>query len=121
MRRLLRTSTLPPPYWADIPVYDDRTEATTNMSFPMLLPHEMLAHLIKGGANLEDLCSIGDPQMESVRRDVAKQVGAPLHGFVVSVFMAMEFLVREDSCRGVIMELGGLQTGGERVLMKCNG
>ena len=47
LRALLRNVTWPDMYWADIPVLDPDTGLEHMISFPFMLPHEIIRHLLE--------------------------------------------------------------------------
>lgn len=46
MTRILRTCTMPSAYFADVPLYDADTGGVSIQSVALLLPHELLAHMV---------------------------------------------------------------------------
>ena len=58
-RKAIRKSKLPPPYYAQIPCWNDMTNACDMHEIPFYLPHEMLYFFIRHGVlSLASLCSI---------------------------------------------------------------
>ena len=51
MRKLLKSVTAPPVYWAEVPVHDAKG-STTPCRLPVLLPHEMFASIMARDSNL---------------------------------------------------------------------
>ena len=51
MRKLLKSVTAPPVYWADVPLHDPKG-STTTCRLPVLLPHEMFASIMVRDSNL---------------------------------------------------------------------
>ena len=51
MRKLLKSVTAPPVYWADVPLHETKG-STTTCRLPVLLPHEMFASIMARDSNL---------------------------------------------------------------------
>ena len=59
LRMIMRSCSMPEPYYGPIPIHDHKTNKTTVIDVPMILPHEVLAQMAIGRlADLVDTSSM---------------------------------------------------------------
>eukprot|EP00969_Alexandrium_andersonii_P208008 9187813-Alexandrium_andersonii.AAC.1 len=78
MRALLKNSKMPSLYYAKVPVKDKRTDTTTEVDYPFLLPHELLHHMVgKNTKLLEALAQLDQPDLNRLHSEWASRFGIP--------------------------------------------
>ena len=74
MKNILKDVQMPEVFWWDVPTWDKDKACQVTTSFPFLLPHEMLHHLVDQYA-LDDLLLNLDSTYGPFTRDVMTKAG----------------------------------------------
>ena len=83
MRLLLRESTVPEPYWAEVPTHDPKTgEDGVMVRLPCLLVHEVLAAMWTRGSESRRRMTSAVPFVDALRQDFCRKGGLDADGVV---------------------------------------